>query len=111
MCSSSHDILTGVCARAGLVYHAYYRPLTTSLATLLDLSATMHSLIPSGLPSPATFLRSVGSAFPGSSLTSIANAMTTRPIHVDHVAEAICLSLRDPSIQGVVDVRKMRDLI
>lgn len=61
-------------------------------------------------------LRSLGSAFPpsaGSSpLDSMANALTIPPIHVEHVAEAICVTL-DPAldVRGPVGVRKMRDLI
>jgi len=43
----------------------------------------------------------------------MANAMTIPPIHVDHVAEAICVAL-DPArrdVSGVVDVKGMRELI
>jgi hypothetical protein len=44
---------------------------------------------------------------------SIAGAMTIPPIHVDHVAEAICIAL-DPArddVRGVVDVKRIKGLI
>jgi hypothetical protein len=41
----------------------------------------------------------------------MANALTTPPIHVEHVAEAICTALNDPEVRGVVDVQRMRALI
>jgi hypothetical protein len=83
---------------------------------LLDLSATLHSKIPRTLPTPSSVLRSLGSAFPspsGSPLESIANALIIPPIHVDHVAEAICLTLDSSahSVRGVVGVKQMRQLI
>ena len=37
--------------------------------------------------------------------------MTIPPIHVDHVAEAICRAIVDDSVEGVVDVVGMRKLI
>jgi len=42
----------------------------------------------------------------------MANALTIPPIHVEHVAEAICVAL-DPikEVRGVVGVRRMRELI
>lgn len=86
------------------------------MAALLDLSASIHSNAPSSIPTPSGVLRALGSAFPqnqGSSpLESIANALTIPPIHVEHVAEAICVAL-DPSrqIRGAVGVRAMRELI
>lgn len=103
----------------GLVYHAYYRPLTTPAAAFFDLSAAIHRKLPQGLPTPSGILRSLGSIYEssssshlGSSLDSLANALTIPPIHVDHVAEAICITL-DPTndIRGVVDVRRMRAIL
>ena len=46
-------------------------------------------------------------------MDAIANALTIPPIHVDHVAEAICAILDSSGnpIRGVVDVRRMRELI
>jgi hypothetical protein len=102
----------------GIVYHAYYRPLTTPAAALLDLSAAIHRKMPPGVPTPSSLLRSLGSicATPslshiGSSLDSLANALTTPPIHVDHVADAICVTLAENNIRGVVDVRRMRAML
>ncbi|KAE9409682.1 hypothetical protein BT96DRAFT_984730 [Gymnopus androsaceus JB14] len=83
----------------GLVYHAHCRPLTTPAAAALDLSASLHRKVPQGIPTPSQVLQSV------------ANAMTIPPIHVDHVAEAIAISLGDVDINGVVGVRRMRELI
>ncbi|KAE9409681.1 NAD(P)-binding protein [Gymnopus androsaceus JB14] len=115
----------GVYIRPSLVYHAHYRPLTTPAAAALDLSASLHRKIPQGIPTPSQVLRHLGTALSlhpppagpsdrtslGSPLESVANAMTIPPIHVDHVAEAIAISLGDVDINGVVGVRRMRELI
>ena len=102
----------------GIVYHAYYRPVTTPAAALLDLSAAIHRKLPPGVPTPSSLLRSLGSIYTapssshiGSSLHSIANALTIPPIHVDHVADAICVTLAENNIRGVVDVRRMRGML
>jgi hypothetical protein len=104
----------------GLVYHAHYRPLTTPAATLLDLSATLHRKVPQGIPTPSSVIRTLastnllggGRGTISSSLESIANAFVIPPIHVDQVAEAICTTLDSRSgIKGVVDTRRMRELI
>ena len=88
----------------GLVYHAHYRPLTTPLAALLDFSAQMHAKIPKSIPTPSDVLRRLG-------LESVPNALTLPPIHVDHVGEAVCVALDNEEVQGVVGVRRMRELI
>ncbi|KAF8798068.1 NAD(P)-binding protein [Phlegmacium glaucopus] len=109
----------GVYIRPSLVYHAYYRPLTTPAAVFFDLSAAIHRKMPQGLLTPSSLLRSLGSIYasPSSShvdspLDSLANALIIPPIHVDHVADAICATL-DPvnDIRGVVDVRRMRAIL
>ncbi|KAG8217728.1 mitochondrial protein [Butyriboletus roseoflavus] len=114
-----HPNHRGVFIRPSLVYHAHHRPLTSPLATLIDLSASIHASVPKGLPTPSSLLRAVGHAFPSSHgsplsspLHSIANALSIPPIHVEHVAEAICMTL-DPTkgVNGVVGVREMRELI
>jgi len=111
----SAAMLTSRCL-SGLVYHPHHRPLTSPVAALLDLSASLHSKVPSNIPTPSGILRSLGSAFSpavGSSpLDSVANALTIPPIHVEHVAEAICAAL-DPArdVRGVVGVRRMRELM
>ncbi|KAF8197449.1 mitochondrial protein [Pholiota molesta] len=115
----------GVYIRPSLVYHAHLRPLTTPAAALLDLSATIHRKLPEGIPTPSNILRSLGSlrrstTHPSteydinaaSPLESIANALTIPPIHVDHVADAICVSLDSRNdVRGVVGVGRMRELI
>ncbi|THH00429.1 hypothetical protein EW145_g7079 [Phellinidium pouzarii] len=118
------EIIITYCCYLGLVYHSHFRPLTTPIATLLDLSSTLHHAAPANMPTPSSVLRALGSAFspsPAESpagidmepspLASVANALSVPPIHVDHVAEAICKVIQDPSVEGVVDVQRMRQLI
>lgn len=106
---------------AGFVYHAHLRPLTTPLAAALDLSSTVHKRLPNFLPTPAAVLRYVGSAIyspsgapsddvDSSSLHAMARALTIPPVHVDHVAQAICQTVENPAVTGVVDVQKIREL-
>lgn len=104
----------GVYIRPSLVYHAHHRPLTTPLAALFDFSATVHSRMPPTVPTPSSVLRALSDQTGTSALESMANALTIPPIHVDHVAEAICTALdssRLPAVSGVVGVKKMRELI
>ena len=74
--------------------------------------------MPQGLFTPSSLLRSLGSIYPspspsdiGSPLDSLANALIIPPIHVDHVADAICIALATDDIRGVVDVRRMRAML
>ena len=90
--------------REALVYHAHFRPLSTPLAAILDLSAQMHSKMSPFLPTPSSILRRLG-------LESVPNALSLPPIHVDHVGEAVCTALVNEEVKGVVDVRQMRELI
>ncbi|KAF9564599.1 mitochondrial protein [Agrocybe pediades] len=109
----------GVYMRPSLVYHAHTRPLTTPPAVLLDLSAAIHSKVPPSFPTPSSVLRSLGAlskpsstTTTGSPLESIANALTIPPIHVDHVADAVCVALDSRNdVRGVVGVQRMRELI
>ncbi|KAL5489874.1 hypothetical protein ACEPAI_4706 [Sanghuangporus weigelae] len=113
--------MRAVFVRPSLVYHSHYRPLTTPIATLLDLSATVHHTLPSYAPTPAGLLRAISSSSstpsvaPGtlnpSVFASVANALTVPPIHVDHVAEAIVRAIADDDVEGVMDVRRMREII
>ena len=105
---------------AGLIYHPHFRPLTTPIAALLDLSATVHARAPPSLPTPSKVLRALGSAQSApisetglpSALHAVANAMVIPPIHVDHVAEAICVAAEGrENVRGVADVREMRKWI
>jgi hypothetical protein len=99
----------------GLVYHAHLRPFTSLPAALLDLSTSLHHNAPRVVPTPAGALRMLASATGGlsSPFTAMSNALTTPPIHVDHVADAVvrALDVRATNVRGVVDVRDMRELI
>ncbi|KAF6765252.1 mitochondrial protein [Ephemerocybe angulata] len=114
-----HPSYRGVYIRPSLVYHAHLRPLTTPIATLLDLSAVIHKKVPRTLPTPSSILRSIGQTSTSASesglsspLDSIANALTLPPIHVDQVAAAVVAALDSSSgVQGVVGVHRMRELI
>ena len=109
--------------KTGLVYHAHYRPLTTPAAAFFDLSATLHAKGPPGVPKPADVLRRLGNALSprsppleghvdlGSTLESVANALTIPPIHVDHVGEATIAALQSDGLSGPVGVHRMRELI
>lgn len=114
-----HPQYRGVYIRPSLIYHPHIRPITTIPATVFDVSARIHAAVPSYIPMPSSVLRWLGtSVCPGatdktpSALTSMANLLSIPPIHADHLAEAICISL-DPAkdIRGVVGVRDMRQLI
>lgn len=111
----------------GLIYHSHFRPLTLPLATLLDLSSTIHKCMPAQAPTPSKILRSLASVAAGpshnsgintkesgfepSALASLANVLVIPPIHVDHVAEAVCKVIMDDSVEGIVNVERMRELI
>ncbi|KAI0093692.1 NAD-P-binding protein [Irpex rosettiformis] len=111
-----------VYVRPSLIYHPHFRPLTSPVAALLDLSATMHASAPLQFPTPSKVLRAFGNSRTVSSretlvhpsaLDSVANALVIPPIHVDHVAEAICIAADETreDVRGVVDVKAMRRLI
>jgi hypothetical protein len=115
--------------RPGLVYHAHLRPMLSPAAVLLDISAGIHAKIPRGVPTPSDLLRNLDRALrtnrtsqlsdktefklEATSMESIANALSTPPIHVEHVAEAICVALEPgrEDVRGAYGVRGMRDLI
>ena len=80
----------------------------------------MHSKIPSAIPTPSGILRALAARSSRSEtgtltspLESVANALVIPPIHVDHVAEAICIALDSSKspLRGVVGVRQMRELV
>jgi hypothetical protein len=106
------------------MYHPHTRPLTTPIATLLDLSATMHERLP--IPGPANLLRAFSSTklaqrlHPSSinarsildtPLEAMARALETPPIHVEHVAQAACEAIVQGDVSGPYGVRDMRRLI
>ncbi|EIN07307.1 mitochondrial protein [Punctularia strigosozonata HHB-11173 SS5] len=112
----------GVFIRPSLVYHAHYRPLTSPVAALLDLSASLHSRAPVQVPTPSSVLRTLASLSGSSAavpeerrspLESMANALIVPPIHVDHVGEAcsIAVDVSRFDVAGPVGVREMRHLI
>lgn len=97
---------------SGLVYHPHLRPLTSPLAALLSASSTIHQKIaPIETLTPASILRSLSNTTGLSSLDSVANALTIPPIHVEHVADAICIAIEDQMVRGLVGVKDMRRLI
>jgi hypothetical protein len=85
------------------------------MAALLDLSSTMQTKLPKGVPAPSDVLHGLSQTLVGgpSALDSIARALSLPPIHVDQVAEAICVAAdrERPDVQGVYGVREMRELI
>jgi len=105
----------GVYMRPSLVYHPHLRPYTAAVAALLDLSSTIQSNLPKGVPTPSKLLHELSNAFVGkpSALDSIARALSLPPIHVDHVAEAICVAVDSEraDVRGAYGVREMRALI
>jgi len=105
----------GVYLRPSLVYHPHLRPYTAAMAALLDLSSTMLTKLPRGMPAPSDVLHELSRTLVGgpSALDSIARALSLPPIHVDQVAEAICVAAdrERPDVQGVYGVREMRKLI
>ncbi|KAJ7709846.1 mitochondrial protein [Mycena rosella] len=104
----------GVYLRPGLVYHAHQRPLTTPAAALLDLSAGIHARLPDAVHAP---LRAALARLPRvsretpSPVVSIANALATPPMHVDHVGAAAVQACLDPEMRGAFEVREMREAI
>lgn len=100
----------------GFVYHPHLRPITTPIAALASLSATVHEKAPSIFPTPSRILRALASGSPSpTELPSVLQAMATTfelpPIHLDHVGEAVCKSIERRDISGPVGLRKMRQLI
>ena len=85
------------------------------MAVLLDLSSTVQSNLPEGVPTPSELLHGLSNALVGkpSALDSVARALSLPPIHVDQVAEAICVAADNErtDVRGVYGVREMRELI
>jgi hypothetical protein len=76
------------------MYHPHIRPLSTLPAFALSLTAS--------LPLPSNPFASK------SALGGAAEALSTHPLHVDHVAEAVVRCIAEESRQGIVDVETMR---
>lgn len=107
---------------AALIYHPHLRPIISPVAALLDLSATIHAKAPAGFPTPSAILRTLGGFLPrpahpeltpDSPLHALARSLTIPPIHVDHVAEAICIAADNAraDVRGAYGVAEMRELI
>jgi len=108
--------IRGVYIRPSFIYHPHLRPITSPIAALASLSATIHEKAPSVLPTPSRVLRALASNPPSpeqlpSALNAMANTFELQPIHLDHVAEAICKAIEQKDIHGPVGLKKMRQLI
>jgi len=106
--------LRGLYFRPGFMFHPHTRPLSTPVASALDLTASLSSWVPGFLPSPGRFLRTLpfgqSQGLPPAT-HAMANALETRPMHVESVARAICAAIELDSVSGIVNVDKMRELI
>ncbi|KAI0374924.1 NAD-P-binding protein [Pilatotrama ljubarskyi] len=122
MTNDSNPNYRGVYIRPSLIYHPHFRPIISPIAALLDFSATIHARAPAGLPTPAAVLRTLGGFLPrparpdltpDSPLHALARSLTIPPIHVDHVAEAICIAADNAraDVRGPYGVEQMRELI
>ena len=76
------------------MYHPHIRPISTLPAFLLSLTASL----PFGNPFASK-----------SVLGGAVESLSTHPIHVDHVAEAVIRGIEDERLSGVIDVDTMRE--
>ncbi|KAG8861166.1 hypothetical protein FRB96_003116 [Tulasnella sp. 330] len=131
--SAASSPIRDVFVRPGLMYHPHLRPLTTPMATFLDLSSNLHHNPPFRLPiplpsnilrsmtansskrEPSTQLGAVEADAPAvepSVLSSMANALEVPPMHVDTVADAIVTIIQSrPDVRGPVSVGGMREVV
>ena len=56
------------------------------------------------LPTPAGVMRAVG-------FDALGRALETHPLHVEHVARAVCASVEDEGISGPVEVQQIRAMV
>ncbi|KIJ44035.1 hypothetical protein M422DRAFT_228655 [Sphaerobolus stellatus SS14] len=107
--------IRSVFIRPSFIYHPHLRPISSPMAALMDLSATIHNKAPSIIPTPSRILRALSSDRPEGELPDAARAlaetMELPPVHLDHVADAICKSIEDPAIHGVVGLKRIRKLV
>lgn len=97
---------------AGLIYHPHINPLSTIPATLISASSRIQALLPAPLRLARLFADPSTARLPlPSALASLANFATIPPIHVDTIGEAVCMGIEDERVQGVVDVRRMRQML
>ncbi|WFC98644.1 hypothetical protein MYAM1_001375 [Malassezia yamatoensis] len=102
--------LRAIFMRPGFMYHPHIRPWTTLPATLIDVSAYVHSIhrkwrIP--IPSPADIL---ASRLMPQSVHPLAGALTTPPLHVDTVALAIINAIENEHVRGAQGVEAIKQL-
>ncbi|KAK9894362.1 hypothetical protein P389DRAFT_197658 [Cystobasidium minutum MCA 4210] len=112
-----------VLVRPGLMYDFDTRPITRLPTTLLRLSSSIQGSLPSPLRARTlsklassisdtyTARGSRGAADIAANHTSMANLLSTPPLHVDVVGEAIARAVEMPSIEGVLDVQDMRSIV
>ncbi|GJJ12110.1 hypothetical protein Clacol_006351 [Clathrus columnatus] len=103
--------------RPSFIYHPHIRPLSSPIAALASLSATLHKNAPSIIPTPSRILRSLS---PKSSsprpeeiphaLQGLSQTLELEPIHLDHVGEAICKAIEGRDIHGAVPIDMVRKL-
>ncbi|CAD6565326.1 MAG: hypothetical protein CYPHOPRED_005370 [Cyphobasidiales sp. Tagirdzhanova-0007] len=103
--------------RPSIIYNPRVRPGSAIPATVLGLSSRMQSLMPA--PLQASTAASIFSALTASqhartqqdlpsSAESLANLLSIPPIHAETVAEAVCRSIEDEEMGGVVAVKDMQ---
>jgi hypothetical protein len=91
------------------MYHPHLAPSSTLPATLLEATSTLHNLVPKSLHMlPSTHADRVPSETVPPAYQSLAALMSVPPIHVDAVGAAACQAIDSPSVDGVVDVARMR---
>lgn len=100
----------GVDRHLGLIYHPIINPMSTLPATALNAAATVQALLPASLQLSNIFPTSPSKLLSPAS-TSLASLLTIPPIHVDTIAEAVCMSIEDETVRGVVGVKEMRRML
>lgn len=96
--------------RPSLIYHPHINPISTLPATALSAAATVQALLPASLQLSNIFPTSPSKLLSPAS-TSLASLLTIPPIHVDTIGEAVCMSIEDEAVRGVVGVKEMRRML
>lgn len=97
------------------------RPITRLPTSLLKLSTAIQETLPAPLKAQTLSMlfssvadsyisRQNGDIVPPNH-TSLANLLSTPPLHVDVVAEAITRAIEVPHIEGVLNVQDMRRMV
>lgn len=96
------------------------RPITKLPTTLLKLSTAIQETLPTALKAQtlSMLLSSISQSYTtrddrdvSPNYASLANLLSTSPLHVDVVAEAITRAIELPHIEGVLDVQSMRSMV